>query len=373
MSLRGKALTAQNEELVTPSDAASNIGTQGVAPKAWIREGNTFCLLKDGDERDVKAELLASRIARCFKAESVLYEPAQFEGVIVSKSRIITSEEESIVPLEAVDVYCANHELDRDAFVLQKDAYSYHMMNLIDYLVGNTDRHWGNWGFLVDNRTNRLGKLHPLMDFNKAFLAYDSIEGARCLPNAERQSQLDAAIEAVRQVGMALEAVPQKLMTEALCLDAVKQNGLADSADKDGNWWYYTDGKIDTNHTGVDQNKYGWWRVENGKVNFNAQGIYQNSFGWWKTTNGKVTFKENSIYQNQFGWWKCKDSKVDFHAQSIYQNKFGWWKTTNGKVTFKENGLFKNQYGTWKVENSKVNFNFNGTYQGKTIKNGKVL
>ena len=151
-----------------------------------------------------------------------------------------------------------------------------------------------------------------------------------------------------------------------------KFTGLANEADKDGNWWYYTDGKIDKTHTGVDQNKYGWWRVENGKVNFKAQGIYQNKYGWWKTTDGEVTFKENSIYQNQFGWWKCKDSKVDFSAQSIYQNQYGWWKTTDGKVTFKENGLFKNQYGTWKVENSKVNFNYNGTYQGKTIKNGKV-
>ena len=151
-----------------------------------------------------------------------------------------------------------------------------------------------------------------------------------------------------------------------------KFTGLANEADKDGNWWYYTDGKIDKNHTGVDQNKYGWWRVENGKVNFNAQSIYQNSFGWWKTTNGKVTFKEEGVFQNNFGWWRVKDSKVDFNAQSIYQNKFGWWKTTNGKVTFKENGLFSNQYGTWKVENSKVNFNYNGTYQGKTITNGKV-
>ena len=151
-----------------------------------------------------------------------------------------------------------------------------------------------------------------------------------------------------------------------------KFTGLANEADKDGNWWYYTDGKIDKTHTGVDQNKYGWWRVENGKVNFKAQGIYQNQYGWWKTTDGEVTFKENSIYQNGFGWWKCKDSKVDFNAQSIYQNKYGWWKTTDGKVTFKENGLFSNQYGTWKVENSKVNFNYNGTYQGKTIKNGKV-
>ena len=152
----------------------------------------------------------------------------------------------------------------------------------------------------------------------------------------------------------------------------VKQNGLADSEDKDGNWWFYKDGKIDKTHNGVDQNKYGWWRVENGKVNFNAQGIYKNGFGWWKTTNGKVTFKEEGVFQNNFGWWRVKDSKVDFNAQSIYQNKFGWWKTTNGKVTFKENGLFSNQYGTWKVENSKVNFSFSGTFQGKVIKNGKV-
>ena len=152
-----------------------------------------------------------------------------------------------------------------------------------------------------------------------------------------------------------------------------KQNGLADAAASDGNWYYYKDGKIDTTHNGVDQNKYGWWRVENGKVNFNAQGIYQNGFGWWKTTNGNVTFKEEGVFQNNFGWWRVKDSKVDFNAQSIYQNQYGWWKTTNGKVTFKENGLFSNQYGTWKVENSKVNFNFNGKYQGKTIKTGKVV
>ena len=155
-----------------------------------------------------------------------------------------------------------------------------------------------------------------------------------------------------------------------------KFTGLANEADKDGVWWYYTDGKIDKTHTGVDQNKYGWWRVENGKVNFNAQSIYQNQYGWWKTTDGEVTFKENSIYQNEYGWWKCKNSKVDFNAQSIYQNKYGWWKTTNGKVTFKEQGVYQNNYGWWKCKDSKVDFNANGkvTYNGKTynVKNGKA-
>ena len=202
VSLNGRQLTVRNAELVTPLDAAGDVGTQGVAPKAWLRENGSFYLLKDGDERDVKAELLASKIARCFRAESVAYEPAAFEGRPVSKSLIITSEAQSLVPMEAVEIYCLNHGLERDAFVLEKDAYAFHMMNLIDYLVGNTDRHWGNWGFLVDNDTNRLERLHPLMDFNKAFLSYDTIDGARCQTSARKLSQLDAAREAVQAVGL---------------------------------------------------------------------------------------------------------------------------------------------------------------------------
>ena len=202
VSLNGRSLTVQNAELLKPNDAAGDIGTRGIAPKAWIRENGSFYLLKNGDERDVKAELLASKIARCFWAESVAYERSTFEGKPVSRSRIITSEDESLVSMEAVDVYCANHELDRDAFVLKKDAYAYHMMNLIDYLVGNTDRHWGNWGFLACNDTNKLEKLYPMMDFNKAFLSYDTIDGARCQTSSRGLSQREAALEAVRAVGL---------------------------------------------------------------------------------------------------------------------------------------------------------------------------
>ena len=202
VSLNGKQLTVQNAELIKPGDVAGDLSTQGVAPKAWIREGSIFYLLKNGDTRDVDAELLASRIIRCFRVDSVCYEPDMFDGKSVSKSRIITSEEQGLAPMEAVDAYCVNHGIDRDAFVLKKDRYTYHMMNLLDYLVGNTDRHWGNWGFLTDNRTNKLLQLYPLMDFNKSFLAYDTLDGARCQTNAKGQSQREAALEAVKCVGL---------------------------------------------------------------------------------------------------------------------------------------------------------------------------
>ena len=41
-----------------------------------------------------------------------------------------------------------------------------------------------------------------MMDFNKAFLAYDTIDGARCQTCSRKLSQREAAIEAVRAVGL---------------------------------------------------------------------------------------------------------------------------------------------------------------------------
>ena len=202
VSLSGRQLTVENAELLKPNDAAGDVGTQGVSPKAWIKEDGVFYLLKNGEKRDVDAELLASRIARCFRVDSVPYEPSSFEEKPVSRSRIITSEKESIASMESFDVYCLNHEIDRTAFILKKDGYAYHMMNTIDYLVGNTDRHWGNWGFLVDNQTNKPMRLYPLMDFNKSFLAYDTLDGARCQTSEKPISQREAALEAVHAVGL---------------------------------------------------------------------------------------------------------------------------------------------------------------------------
>ncbi|MCR4893353.1 MAG: hypothetical protein K5911_01305 [Eubacteriales bacterium] len=202
VSLRGKALSAENSELIKSEDWVSDLSTSGVAAKAWIRKDDGFVLLKGGDEFEVQAELLASRIARHFNVEQVLYEPDIYDGVQVSQSKIMTSAENGIVPAEHVTIYAANHDTTLKDIVYRQDRYGYHMMNIIDYLVGNTDRHWGNWGFRVTNRDNRLGKLHPLMDFNRSFRSYDTLDGAGCLTTEESISQKDAAIIGVKAVGL---------------------------------------------------------------------------------------------------------------------------------------------------------------------------
>lgn len=197
VSLRGRQMTIQNSHLI-----ADDLGTQGCYPKAWIRKNDVFWLLKDGGLEPVEQELLASKIARCFRVNQVEYEESFYDGQKVTVSRIITSPEKSIVPMEYFEVYAANHEINALEYILQLDGYSYYMMNIIDYLIGNTDRHWGNWGVLVDNNTNQPIRLYDLMDFNKAFQAYDTLEGANCLTTNKKQSQKEAALAAVKEVGL---------------------------------------------------------------------------------------------------------------------------------------------------------------------------
>ena len=197
VSLRGKQMTVQNQSL------AHDLSTNGCFPKAWLRTENGFRLLKDGGSQAVDNEILASKVCQCFSCRQVIYLEDWYDGEKVSSSGIITSIDYSIASREAYEIYAVNHEIDPLDYILNLDSYSYYMMNILDYLIGNTDRHWGNWGFLIQNSSNTPVSLHPLMDFNQSFHSYDTEEGANCqtvFPHI--MTQKEAAIEAVKQVGL---------------------------------------------------------------------------------------------------------------------------------------------------------------------------
>jgi len=197
LSLKGRQMTVTNSEL------APDLSTHGVFPKAWIRDKEGFSLLKDGGEEHVKKELLASRICRCFDFPQVLYEEDCYDGEPVTKSRIITDKSYSMVSKYAFDIYAVNRDMDGTEECARLDPVGFYGMNILDYLVGNVDRHPENWGLLVDNATNEYISLYPLMDFNLSFGAYDSIDGSICQTVRPRAvSQRTAAAEAVRKVGL---------------------------------------------------------------------------------------------------------------------------------------------------------------------------
>lgn len=133
-------------------------------------------------------------------------------------------------------------------------------------------------------------------------------------------------------------------------LEVGSVSGLSDVQNKDGNWYYYRNGKIDTGYTGLAKNKNGWFYVRNGKVDFSRTGLEK----------------------NQYGWFYVKIGKVDFEHTGLVKNDQGWWYVEKGTITFKYNGLVSNDQGIWYVRNSKVDFGYNGSYDVK-IKSGKMI
>lgn len=210
IALRGKQYTVQNEYL------ARDLSTHGCFPKAWQRTQDGFRLLKNGGKDAVEKELLASQICRCFQVSQVLYERDCFDGEEVSVSGNITSKEYSIVSMEAFEVYALNHGKNIKKYILSLDKYNYYMMNILDYLTGNTDRHWGNWGVLVRNCDNKPVRLHDLMDFNQAFHSYDDMDGSNCQTLfGEHRNQKQAALKAVEKIGLnQLKEVDQEVFSE---------------------------------------------------------------------------------------------------------------------------------------------------------------
>ena len=197
IALRGKQYTVDNES------CKRFVYKWSISEKPGKERAKGFSLLKDGGQDAVERELLASRICQCFKVNQVIYDRGEFDHEPVTISKNITSQEVSIISMEAFAIYAQNHEKNIKKYILALDRYNYYMMNIVDYLIGNTDRHWGNWGVLVNNVNNKPISLHPLMDFNQSFQMYDSLDGANCQTCfGERMNQKQAALQAVERVGL---------------------------------------------------------------------------------------------------------------------------------------------------------------------------
>ena len=171
----------------------------------------------------------------------------------------------------------------------------------------------------------------------------------------------------------------QDIVTKAVAQYAetpvIIPDGLAPA--EDGNWYYYKDGQIATEISGLAANEYGWFKVTNGKVDFDYTGLAANENGWFKVTNGKVDFDYIGLAANENGWFKVTNGKVDFDYMGLAANENGWFKVTNGKVDFDYTGLAANENGWFKVANGKVDFDYTGTaaneYGVWNVVNGKVV
>ena len=152
-------------------------------------------------------------------------------------------------------------------------------------------------------------------------------------------------------------------------------------------WWYYTDGNIDWEYTGMAENEYGWWYIENGTVDFEFTGMAENEYGWWYLTNGTVDWNYEGMAENKYGKWCISNGTVDFSYNGMIcgpwdwvyitdgyvdtwytgmaENEYGWWYITKGYLDRTYTGMAENKYGWWYMKNGAIDWLYEGLAENK--------
>ncbi len=160
------------------STTSPEYGTDGSFAKCWIREDDTIKLLKRGSTGAFNAglepysEFYAGQIIDRFTDDYVSYGLRAHSGHLCSVCDIFTSEDYGFLPYAAVDsgnstVVSVLRKMK--SLGLEEEA---RRMFVIDALILNEDRHKNNFGFIVDNRTQKIVKMAPLFDHNLSLLTY---------------------------------------------------------------------------------------------------------------------------------------------------------------------------------------------------------
>jgi hypothetical protein len=133
------------------------------------------------------SEFYAAQIAEAMGVQAIPYGLSQWKGILCSTCELFTSKDYAFLPvgrmvttggMEAVRAY---YESLGAPFVKALDD-----MLVLDAIICNTDRHFGNFGFLVDNQTNQIIAPAPLFDHGNSlfnFAGTDAFESETALDN----------------------------------------------------------------------------------------------------------------------------------------------------------------------------------------------
>lgn len=157
------------------SSTSPEYGTDGLYAKCWIRRENEIYLLKTGsDSHEIEpfSDYYASQLAKIICPDAVDYKIGEWHGRIVSSCPLFTSESKGYVPaIKLLDERKHNkvsYLMEYFSGIGLEDEFR--RMIVLDALIVNEDRHAGNYGFMVDNRTQEILGMAPVFDHNRSLL-----------------------------------------------------------------------------------------------------------------------------------------------------------------------------------------------------------
>lgn len=184
--LAGIAFTGYGSSISSSLASSPEFTTNGMLPKCWRRIKGKIYLYKSGTTgasntgMEPYSEFYAHQVAQAMEIDSVPYNICKWKGELCSYCEIFTSKDYSFVPVGKI-VKTGGMTAVREFYENLGKEYVKALddMIVLDALICNTDRHYGNFGFLVNNKTNKIVAPAPLFDHGNSlynFAGRDDLE-----------------------------------------------------------------------------------------------------------------------------------------------------------------------------------------------------
>lgn len=185
------AFTGYGSSIRTSLTSCPEFTTNGMLPKCWRRKDGKILLYKGGTSRasntgnEPYSEYYAAQIAKVLGINAIEYGLSKWKGELCSTCELFTSKEYSFLPVGRV-VTSGGMKSVREYYEKLGQTFvdALNDMLVLDAIIMNTDRHFGNFGFIVDNKTNNIVAPAPLFDHGNALLNFagrDDLESEKAL------------------------------------------------------------------------------------------------------------------------------------------------------------------------------------------------
>ena len=161
------------------STTSPELTTDGAYDKCWLNEKDGIHLIKAGSDGarntglEPYGEVLASQVFEKI-CDSVKYTLRKYDGRVVSDCKLFTSAKYGYKPISLFLKSGIKYELP-DVIEIYRDFNcedDFRRMVVADCITLNCDRHFGNFGFFINNETFERTVLNPCFDFNMAFVPF---------------------------------------------------------------------------------------------------------------------------------------------------------------------------------------------------------
>ena len=162
------------------SSTSPEFTSEGSFEKCWIRDktGN-IQLYKKGSSGFANAglepysEFYASQLSNLLCRSALRYDLQIFKGALVSSCAMFTDEDNGFIPIYKYFDTSKSYNLADVLDFMEHLGFGddFKDMIVLDAVILNPDRHFGNFGFIVDNNTFQIKCFAPVFDHNMALAA----------------------------------------------------------------------------------------------------------------------------------------------------------------------------------------------------------